>query len=400
MQNPSARTRRLQLAGLAAAATLAVAACTDASPTAVSPAEEVQSASSGTTEDGIIPGRYIVTLRGEETDVPARARRLTAAHGGRVRTSYVRALRGFSVELSPRAAAEMARDPGVAAIEPDRLVTLQGTEVAASWGLDRIDQRALPLNGSFTFARTAWDVHVYVIDSGIQSDHPQFGGRVINEYDLTGGDGEDCLGHGTHVAGTVGSASYGIAKSVMLHGIRVFGCSNTTPLSTIIAGVDYVTQNHAKPAVANLSLSSAYSSALNNAVMNLVSSGVFVAVAAGNESTLACNRSPSAVTTATVVAASTPTDARASYSNYGSCVDLYAPGTDVLSTYIGGGAAVMSGTSMAAPHVAGVAALYKAANGDSAQAAIESWLKNRATGAVIKANISGTPNKLLFKGAL
>ncbi|HKG91169.1 MAG TPA: S8 family peptidase [Gemmatimonadaceae bacterium] len=392
--------RRLAASAIISAAALSTA-CADNTPTAAAPdASELPSGAGSSAAGSVIPGRYIVTLRDDVDDVPAYARRVLGAQGGSLRATYAHALRGFTAEMSAAAAASLAHDPRVAAVEPDRIITVSTTQTSATWGLDRVDQRSLPLSGSFAYTGAASAVRAYIIDTGLQSDHPEFGGRAMNVYDGLGGTGEDCNGHGTHVAGTVGSISYGVAKEVMLRGVRVFDCSGSTATSNIIAGVEYVTLNHVKPAVANLSVSGPYSYALNTAVMNLVSAGVFVSVAAGNENTYACNRSPASASTATTVAATTSSDYRASYSNYGSCVDLYAPGSSITSTFIGSGTAVMSGTSMASPHVAGVAALYKGTFGDSAQYVIESWLKTKATASVVKGNVTGTPNKLLFKAGL
>jgi subtilisin family serine protease len=262
------------------------------------------------------------------------------------------------------------------------------------WGLDRIDQRALPLSRSYTYNSTGAGVSVYVIDTGLQSNHPDFGGRARNVYDTFGGNGEDCQGHGTHVGGTIGGATYGVAKSAQLRGVKVLNCSGSGSTSGIIAAVDWVRRNAAKPAVANMSLGGGYSGSLNTAVTNLVNSGVFVAVAAGNEGQNACNVSPASASGTYTVAAD-KTDTRASFSNYGACVDGYAPGVAIKSAWLTSGTNTISGTSMASPHVAGVAALYKSRNGDVAASTIVSWINTNATANVIKSNPSQTPNRLL-----
>jgi subtilisin family serine protease len=276
------------------------------------------------------------------------------------------------------------------------------TVTANSWGLDRIDQRNRPLSGTYSYNTTASNVYAYVIDTGIYTAHSQFGGRAANVYDVFGGNGQDCNGHGTHVAGTIGGSSYGIARAVRLRGVRVLNCSGSGSTSGIIAAVDWVRNNRTNPAVANLSLGGGYSSSLNTAVNNLHNSGVFVAVAAGNSNRNACNYSPASASSVYTTAASTSSDAKASYSNYGSCVDGYAPGSAIRSAWIGstGATNTISGTSMASPHVAGVAALYKAANGNVSSSSIVSWINSNATTSVISGNVSGTPNRLLFKSTL
>jgi subtilisin family serine protease len=243
-------------------------------------------------------------------------------------------------------------------------------------------------------------VRAYIIDTGLQANHPDFGGRAANVYDAFGGNGADCNGHGTRVGGTVGGSTYGVAKGVALRGVRVLDCAGSGSFSGIIAGVDWVRKNRFSPAVANMSLGGGYSSSVNTAVSNLANSGVFVAVAAGNSNANACYYSPASAGAAYTVAASDKTDTRASFSNYGSCVDGYAPGVGIKSAWLSSGTNAISGTSMASPHVAGVAALYKATCGDAASSTIASWINTNATTGVIKSNPTGTPNRLLYKGIL
>ncbi|HEX2718894.1 MAG TPA: S8 family peptidase, partial [Gemmatimonadaceae bacterium] len=333
-------------------------------------------------------------------DVAAMVDRLAASANARVLFRYTDVLQGFAARMSPEAAAALARSPAVALVEPDQEVTIAATQSGATWGIDRIDQRNRPLSGTYTYATTASNVRAYIIDTGIQTSHPQFGGRAAASYDALGGNGQDCNGHGTHVAGTVGSSSYGVAKGVLLRAVRVLNCSGSGTNSGVIAGMDWVRVNHVKPAVANMSLGGGYSSATNTAANNLAAAGVFLAVAAGNSSADACNSSPSSAANTTTVAASTSTDARASYSNYGGCVDIYAPGSSITSTWLNGGTNTISGTSMATPHVTGVAALYKATFGDASYSTIRSWLVNNATANVITGNVAGTPNRLLYKSTL
>jgi subtilisin family serine protease len=377
---------------------LAVAACTDgpsaphALPARVALAREA----------GAIAGDYIVVLRGTGgADVDAKVRDKVVRHGGVLRATYRHALAGYAATLDARQLAAVAADPDVAYVEQDRVVSLAAVQGAATWALDRIDQRALPLSTTFAYAATGAGVTAYIVDTGIDTAHVQFGGRARNVYDGLGGDGQDCNGHGTHVAGLVGSDSYGVAKGIRLRGLRVLGCTGSGATSGVVAALDWLLANLEKPAVANLSVTTnGVSTTLNLAVDRLATAGVFVAVAAGNANADACTTSPASAATVTAVAASTSADARASYSNWGNCVDLYAPGSGVVSTWMGGGTRSMSGTSMAAPHVAGVAALYKATYGDTTSDAIRTWLRNRATAKAISGNVTGTPNKLLYKGGL
>jgi subtilisin family serine protease len=377
---------------VAVGATLAMAACSDQSPVAgrAPEAAPLMSASANG-----IDGSYIVVLN-EGAD----PRSVAAVAGVDPHYVYTSAVNGFAAELNQGQLTALQHNPNVSYIEQDQVVEATTTQSGATWGIDRIDQRNLPLNGTYTYNNTASTVYAYVIDTGIQTSHAQFGGRAAVAYDALGGNGQDCNGHGTHVAGTIGSSTYGIAKSVKLRAVRVLNCSGSGSTSGIIAALDWVRLNRTNPAVANMSLGGGFSSTLNTAANNLANSGVFLAVAAGNENQNACNVSPASAASATTVAASTSTDAKASYSNYGSCVDLYAPGSSITSTWLNGGTNTISGTSMASPHVAGVAALYKGVNGNVATSTIDSWIKTNATANVISGNPSGTPNRLLYKSTL
>jgi subtilisin family serine protease len=356
----------------------------------------------------VIPGQYIVVFRDNVLSAASLAPQLAAAHRGTLRFTYTAALKGFAAKLSDQAVAALARNPQVAYVEPDRVArvsTTQQLDVSGEpWGLDRIDERDWPYTGTYTYTRTGSGVTAYIFDTGVRASHPEFGTRASNVYDAFGGNGDDCHGHGTHVAGTVGGRIFGVAKQVRLRGVRVLNCEGSGSWSGIIAGIDWVRQNRVNPAVANLSLGGSKSAAVNQAVNNLAASGVFVAVAAGNERGNACNYSPSSASAAFATAASTWFDLAAVYTNQGSCVDAYAPGDDIKSAsiYYPDGLR-MSGTSMASPHVAGVAALYKHKFGNASSATITSWLKTNATRNAIQNNelyAPGTPNLLLYKGTL
>jgi subtilisin family serine protease len=378
---------------LPAAALLALAACADQTPLAT-PAAGAAPLLSAQAGRGI-EGQYIVVLGPGATP-----RSVAAAAGVSPGFVYTAALNGFSASLNQGQLNALRHLPGVAYVEQDQRAQAATTQSGATWGIDRIDQRNLPLSGTYTYTSTPSTVYAYVIDTGIQANHPEFGTRAAVAYDALGGSGADCNGHGTHVAGTLGSTTYGVAKQVRLRGVRVLDCNGSGSFSQIIAGVDWVRLNRTNPAVANLSLGGGLSTALNTAVTSLSTSGVFVAVAAGNSASDACNYSPSSAPAVFTTASSESTDARRTSSNYGSCVDGYAPGGSITSTWINGGTNTISGSSMASPHVAGVAALYKATFGNASSATIDTWIKTNATANVITGNPAGTPNRLLYKAAL
>jgi subtilisin family serine protease len=346
---------------------------------------------------------YIVTL--EPGTVPAPIADRAARMGGRVAHLYSTALSGFAVSLPTTVAERLRTLPGVVAVERDAPVALTATQSSATWGLDRIDQRALPLSGTYSYTSTGAGVTAYVIDTGLRLNHADFGGRARSGFDsVDGGSADDCNGHGTHVGGTIGGSTYGVAKSVSLVAVRVLDCAGSGTNAGVIAGIDWVTANHqaGQPAVANMSLGGGASTALDNAVSRSIADGVSFAVAAGNGNAAgvpqnACNSSPARVTAALTVGASDRTDAPASFSNFGSCVDLFAPGVGITSDWYTSTTATntISGTSMATPHVAGVAALYLQRTPTATPATVASAVKAATTKDAVRTN-STANNDLLF----
>jgi subtilisin family serine protease len=354
---------------------------------------------------GAIADSYIVSFKDGSPAagrVSAGAAELAKRYGGTVKGTYTSAVRGFHATMTSAQARRLAANPAVQSVEQDAVVTADGVQASPTWGLDRIDQAKLPLSNTYTY-RSAAAVTVYVLDTGILVGHQDFGGRAGNGYDFIDNDNvaNDCNGHGTHVAGTVGGAKYGVAKDVKLVAVRVLGCNASGSYSGIIKGVDWVTKYAAKPAVANMSLGGSTSSTLDAAVKRSIAAGVTFAVAAGNDNRDACGQSPARTPEAITVAATGETDARASFSNYGSCVDIFAPGVRVVSdsSKSGTGYATMSGTSMAAPHVAGVAALVLGANPGYTPKQVRDAMVANATANVVT-DRRHSPSKLLNTGWL
>ena len=354
-----------------------------------------------------VPSQYIVVLKDDYLDNSAAAASVRSnseylgyVYGGKVKNTFSHALKGYVGKMTERQAIALSRDERVAFVEQDSYTSAEAVQDSAVWGLDRIDQRGMPLDTRYTYATDASNVHAYVIDSGIRTSHTSFGGRATNDFDAVNDGNQDCLGHGTHVAGTIGSADWGVAKNVRLHSVRVMGCSNLGgTVSQLIAGLDWVTANRISPAVANISITaSATSSAINSSVNAMIRAGVTVVTSAGNYGADACNYSPANVPNAITVGATGMTDIKASFSNYGSCVDLFAPGIAITSASYADDTSyrVMNGTSMSSPHVAGAAALYLASNPSASPATVAQAISSTATTGVVQSIDSASPNKMLY----
>jgi len=354
---------------------------------------------------GIIKNQYIVILNKDAGPSIDFAQNIAKQHGGKILQSYDTVLKGFAIYLPDTAATAfveaMKKNPKVLSIENDTVMKIDATTQSnPDWGLDRIDQKALPLNSAYSYLQTGSGTTAYIVDTGILSSHQQFSGRVLSGYTaISDGNGTtDCNGHGTHVAGTVGGSTYGVAKNVNLVPIRILGCDGSGASSNVIAGLDWILKNGKKPAVVNMSLGGDASTSLDSAVENLFNNGYVMVVAAGNSNTDACSASPARVSKALTVAATDSTDTRASYSNYGSCVDIFAPGSQINSSWIGSNTAtkVLNGTSMATPHVAGVVAEMLQSTPTATPQTISTNLLNQASSNVVK-NPSGSTNRLLYK---
>lgn len=345
-----------------------------------------------------IPGRYIVVLE-SGADTAAVASTVRNYNGARMRNTYERGVKGFSVEMNDADAQSLAKDARVKFVEEDSVVSAAAT---TPWGLDRIDQRLLPLNGTYVSSGAGAGVTAYVVDTGILAEHLDFGGRVAAGFSAFGdGVTTDCNGHGTHVAGIIGGNHYGVAKSSTLVPVRVLDCNGAGSLSTLIAGLDWILQDQAqnpRPSVVNMSLGGDPSSALDTEVEQLVAAGITTVVAAGNNAQDACSTSPARVPSAITVGASTETDTQAAFSNYGTCVDLYAPGTNIVSDwYISPSTvAVSSGTSEAAPFVAGTAVLCLEKYPTASPSVVAQTIISQATLDLLTGLGTGSPNRLLF----
>ncbi|WP_089102996.1 S8 family peptidase [Streptomyces hyaluromycini] len=394
------RTQKLRFAAVTTVAAAALVGGLTALPAQAAPATgRVLHAGSPTA----VKGSYIVTLKNSAgfKASSTEGRSLVKEYGGTVAKAFGKVLNGYSAKLSAPQAARLAADPAVATVEQDQTVRLTDTtQSSAPWGLDRIDQASLPLSGTYTYPDTAGSgVTVYVIDTGVRITHTQISGRASYGYDAVDGDttASDGNGHGTHVATTIAGSTYGVAKKANIVAVRVLDNSGSGTTAGVIAGIDWVTSNHTAPAVANMSLGGSASTTLDTAVANSIASGVTYAIAAGNSSANASSYSPARVSTAITVGATTSSDAKASYSNYGSVLDIFAPGSSITAGYNTSdtATAVLSGTSMATPHVAGAAAVYLAGHTSATPAQVATALVNGATSNVLTSVGTGSPNKLL-----
>ena len=387
------------IAGVGLAGALAVAAAVVAMP---AQAAEGQIRLANTEKS--VAGSYIVVLKNSgvrTAAVSAEATSLAGEYGAQVNRTFTTALQGFSVHATEAEAKRLAADNSVAYVEQSQKFTISDVQDnPPSWGLDRIDQHDLPLDSAYNYTNKGVGVTAYVIDTGVQVDHPTFEGRATSGFDAIDGDNDasDGHGHGTHVAGTIGGAEYGVAKGVNIVAVRVLDDNGSGTTEQVVAGIDWVAQNHSGPSVANMSLGGGVDDALDDAVRGAIESGVTFAVAAGNSSADAADFSPARVTEAITVAASDDADGQASFSNFGSVVDLYAPGVDITSSWNDGGTNTISGTSMATPHVTGAAALYLSANPTATPADVAAALSGAATPDKITNASSGTPNLLLYTG--
>lgn len=358
-----------------------------------------------------VSGQYIVVLQedlvrfGDDTssrrpDVNTLAVDMASRFGLEVSMAYSHVLPGFVVKANDKQIDQLLSDARVAYVEQDGYVSTTAVQSGATWGIDRVDQRNLPLSGTYEYLTTASNVHTYIVDTGVLGTHAQFSGRMGNGYTaINDGRGTtDCNGHGTHVAGTVAGTTHGIAKGAIIHPVRVLGCNGSGTNSGVIAGMDWVAANHIKPAVANMSLGGGASTATDDAVTRMHNAGVTVVVAAGNDNSNACNYSPARAPVAITVGSTTNTDARSSFSNFGTCLDIFAPGSNITAPWYTSTTATntISGTSMAAPHVAGAAALYLANNPSATPAQVTTALINNSTPNKVTSAGTGSPNRLLY----
>ncbi len=347
------------------------------------------------------PDDWIVVFKPGVADPPGLARRLVSAHGGTIRFTYQYAIEGFAATLPAQALSGIRNNPNVDYVEADGVVTIDGSGSDGSprsWGLDRIDETDLPMDGAYSWDYDGSGVHAYIIDTGIRATHSEFGTRASADHDVfnDGQNGNDCHGHGTHVAGTVGGATYGVARAAMLHGVRVLNCSGSGSWAGVIAGIDWVTNSHISPAVANMSLGGPPNSSVDQAVRNSIAAGVTYSLSAGNDYGDACDKSPARTAEALTVGSTTSSDDKSGFSNTGSCVDIFAPGSSITSAWKTNDDATntISGTSMAAPHVAGAAALVLDQNPSADPAAVATTMLGRATAGML-AGIGSGPNLLL-----
>ncbi|GAA2542868.1 hypothetical protein GCM10010435_08340 [Winogradskya consettensis] len=390
------------------AAAVAVALSAVAVPTSAGAAPVGRAVVAVAPDADVVPDSYVILLEQAGTAVKTQATALVKKHGGKVRQTYSHAVRGFAATMTAEQAAKLAADPAVTAVQPNIVHHASTTQTdPPSYGLDRIDQRTRPLSATYTYTTSASNVHAYIIDTGIRATHADFGGRATSGFDAIDGDAaDDCNGHGTHVAGTVGGSAFGVAKGVQLVAVRVLDCEGSGTTAQVVAGIDWVSANAVTPAVANMSLGGGPDPALDAAVSRSIAGGVSYAIAAGNGGPLgilpldACIQSPARVPAALTVSAVDSTDHKPSWANRGTCVDVFAPGVNITSAWItdNNATTTISGTSMAAPHVAGAAALYLATHTAATPAEVHAAIVSAATPDVVTGPGLGTPNRLLYTG--
>ncbi|GGK17799.1 hypothetical protein GCM10010124_07960 [Pilimelia terevasa] len=398
MTSHPARTRLA--AGLAG---LAVATGLGAVPAPAAAAPRLAPAAGPVLHEGdrlAVPGSFIVTWRRPPAGGPAAAASVAGRYRAAVTATYAAGQAGFAARMPLESARRLAADPAVASVEQDRWVRAETVQRSSSWGLDRVDQRRLPLTRTYRYPAARATVTAYVLDTGLRTTHREFRGRARYGYDFVNrrANANDCEGHGTHVAGTLGGNTYGVAKSVRLVGVRVLNCAGWGQYSQIIAGVNWVTSHARRPAVVNMSLGGGVSPALDDAVRRGIARGITFVAAAGNDGRDACGSSPGRVREVITVGATDSRDRRARFSNFGGCLDLFAPGVGIVSAFRLDNASLAkgSGTSMAAPHVAGAAALLLSRNPRLTPAQVAGALAARSTKYRVAGAGSGSPNRLLF----